>query len=574
MYGGKDNDVKTKIVETRAMLKKIGVGFNGIDDDDFMQKIIEGRTTQPYEGDIYPNPNTFSISPTEISIDETELAAILQQKDIEIKARREQRNKEIINRTMGIVEKKKNQVGGTGPASLEAPLKPVLAMSNYSNFRDNAVKETHKYLQYIQTRINNYLNINDANNTIHAMVVITAPLQHAGNRTDASRLQLLESLPTSLSFQLGELLGLSIQENKVKKFNFYFVHLCDHLIECKDSAVFKDMSSFEPLVKLPKHDNMLSSFHIFDVNSGNVTTDILDFMNDNKINFLFLTGGETHWLNRQLTKCNFKYALARYKNKIVVSGNSAGIINIGNSSYVTASKNYKEPTEKCFDDVRDLCDEKGERINSSCGTKKPPQGRNPVDFYASSEWCPPNKCNDLNIKYNTLCFHNLTYFPHFADYDTDFISNVINKCLNLTGKNFQCMRLSDNMMAFTEGHLTSYIFSNPKVYDCIGAEIFRDIRENKLNKLNEPNYDESIRIESLYEVWQDQYPELLDFEDDIKAYLHSCSTIPENRQTNVQEFVRSVPVLTNYLGGSRVSTNYLSIAFLGVVTIIAAFFKR
>ena len=73
----------------------------------------------------------------------------------------------------------------------------MLAISNYYTFRENTVYETIEYLKSIQKQINKYLDNLD---TINAMLVITAPMQHQqGQRDDDSCLNCLETLPISFS---------------------------------------------------------------------------------------------------------------------------------------------------------------------------------------------------------------------------------------------------------------------------------------------------------------------------------------------------------------------------------------
>ncbi len=184
---------------------------------------------------------------------------------------------------------------------------------------------------------------------------------------------------------------------------------------------------------------------------------------------------------------------------------------------------------------------------------------------------------------------------------------------------------------------TSYIFSNPIVYKIIYDDLwFKDIRENGESEGKTIDCDDVI---SSYFGWRqanDDYPW---FENEINAYLHSCSTIPESIQEKIEPGLVAVEGSsesdTDYdhegflgssdsesdsdsysdsdsesgsgldgrihpfapvggskkydvdsetsdndsnddekAGGSRVSFNYLSIAFLGAVTIISAFFKR
>ena len=54
----------------------------------------------------------------------------------------------------------------------------MLAISNYFTFRENAVYEAIDYLTSFQKQINKYLTNTDNSDTINAMLVITAPMQH------------------------------------------------------------------------------------------------------------------------------------------------------------------------------------------------------------------------------------------------------------------------------------------------------------------------------------------------------------------------------------------------------------
>jgi hypothetical protein len=86
-----------------------------------------------------------------------------------------------------------------------------------------------------------------------------------------------------MSLQIREILGVH------EKINLHFVHLCDEELETiQYSPYFKSIDDFQSLVKLPPNNTKVNStFRTFDVNDTNIGTEITNFMNENKINFLF-----------------------------------------------------------------------------------------------------------------------------------------------------------------------------------------------------------------------------------------------------------------------------------------------
>ena len=101
------------------------------------------------------------------------------------------------------------------------------------------------------------------------------------------------------------------------------------------------------------------------------------------------------------------------------------------------------------------------------------------------------------------------------------MEHVNHKCGELKqGTNFLCMRLTDNMMAYTDtNNKTSYIFSDPIIYEIIYGEMFTEILKNE-------TIIDCDEVCEYYEIWKEAHNGYPLFENEIKVYLHPCSTIP------------------------------------------------
>jgi hypothetical protein len=535
MYGGKIiNDMnKTNIRLTRAHLYDVGLGFYGMDSDIILNGVLTGKK---YSKD----GREYDFSKLNDRIDYLRSNGKWREKRNGIEQK---------------MKKKRNGIGTLGGAPPDTAGKywPVFAISNYSYFQNKCMYDEVKPYYWglrdkIYTYINNFEYVQGPRTPprtiINAMHVITAPLYYG--RSDETRITSLNCLPKSFSIQMREILG-----EEVCIINSYHVHLCDINLECNPNSAFTDMQSFIDSVKLPDpyyDDNKMDSFfEIFDVNQELITDQLIQFMNKNQINFIYFVGGETHWLNRQLTKCNFKQVLESHgqTHNFVLSGNSAGIINIGQSSYVTACKNYK--LMKDADDISVLCNAKGEIIMTPACLPK--------------QQCAPIICGIEEIKYDTLGVKPLTYFPHYKD--NQFLDDLISSGCSQTGVDIKnrCMRLTNYMMAYTnEDDMTSYIFADPNIHDFVNNEHFDTIRNG---------LPDDVDVIEILDYWYEHIADDPDLDiDDIHAemlaYLYSCASIPKSKQTTLLLEEES------YYGGAKTKSNiYGTIFGLAIVSTLA-----
>jgi hypothetical protein len=238
----------------------------------------------------------------------------------------------------------------------------------------------------------------------------------------------------------------------------------------------------------------------------------------------------------------------------VISGNSAGLINIGKTSYVTACKNYAFlNAPQVHDDVEDLCTDKGVRIGKDCQPKQDPK--------YMVKTCPPNTLRvgklRQKIKYDTLGVIDLIYFPHFSIRDNEFLEYVEKECgIDISRR---CMRLTDHMMAYTYNDQTSYIFGDPQIQEALNGDQFAEIRTNQ-------QLQPSQVLNIIVQWWGDpnRNSSIQSGQEELLAYLYSCSSIPESKQKSI---------LTDYnpgsYGGGRYSNMYGTIIGLAIVVTLA-----
>ena len=403
---------------------------------------------------------------------------------------------------------------------------PVLAISNYAEFISNADLDALKpYYEGLRREINDYLGAE-----INVMHILTAGVHHDNStRSLERRRNVLLYGPRALEKTMQELLGAGIN-------NFHHVHICDKRMECQlpKSLSTVNLEGFKNIANI-------DHFTTFDCDAPNTAQDLYAFMTEKKINFLFLLGGETHWLNKQLTRVEFKDVLHKYKNeghKLVLGGSGAGIINIGTSSFITAYKAYSEPGMP-HDDLRDLCDDRGRAMEDAC-----------LGFVK-----PPEICNihgvDFRIKYDTLGFSPFVYFPHYRDEGEASSDNkYIDGSMVRQRKFLDCIRLTDKMMAFTRNGKTSFIFSQPRVHNLVADPLFAAITAKP------KAYGMARRI---FMTWY--HLELAENRDhalvagDMLAYLYSCASVPESKRLDIRTTV----------GGAKSSSIFGMIIGLAIV---------
>jgi hypothetical protein len=523
---------KKELDESRANADRAGLGFYGIHDDATLTSVLNGGKYNPLDAAVPPptnpgNPDT----------------------DDEMEKRKSIRA----------------PVAGAGPmigGGEPQPQRPVLAISNYFRFcHKYNRREVQPYYDHLLAKIRGYLKSEEEEDEIvkiNAMQVMTASMHHADS--GVSRKKILKEYPSFFRAHMIDLFG---DDNLRGIFN---VHLCDTYLEC-DRRNFKDLNDFVREVELPSES---SSFDIFDVQDRNIQDQLTNFVKNNSINFIYFIGGETHWLNRQLTLCKFKEVLNSLKDtKIVFGGFSAGLINLGSSSYITACKNYKFPSNTYFDDVSDLCDADGKRI-AVIDEFSGPDVNNPK--------CAPESTDQPvhKIKYDTLGVSPHVYFPHFDMAYINFLEDVGSTCGDNANRNKANPNivLTDGMMAYTdESGYTGFIFAEPDI-EVVLSKVVEDetITESQTySRVLETLGDWSV-VDENKDSFQKYGPELL-------AYCHSLLSIPLDHQIGMKENdgnssdeesgARIVP-----RGGGGARSSNICGAVVGLVIAVAAAFVR
>ena len=423
-----------ELEKVRANAKYAGLGFYGIHDDDTLRTVLNGGDYDPLSDNIPP--------------------PVMEETFREIIVRRREMSSEeqVKPGKKPIPPLPKKFRGGTPPHPPPHPppqqQRPVLAISNYANFCQRCNRQNMTpYYEGLRTRVFGYLKEDEQEEedvTINAMHVMTAPMHRAGSVRP--REHYLKHFPALFRAHMIDLFGND------RFGGFFNVHFCDPGLECVvGDPVIGSMNDFVNKVALPSGN---SSFDVFKVDHVTIKDDIINFIKENGINLIYFIGGETHWLNRQLTKCKFKEVLEGLEDaKIVFGGYSAGLINLGSSSYITACKNFMYPDSEYFDDVSDLCDAEGQRI-ADIDVMSGPKEEEPG--------CAPYSIGDMGteIKYDTLGVSPHVYFPHFDLSYINFLEYVEDEC-----KKTANIVLTDGMMAYTnENGYTSFIFADIAVH--------------------------------------------------------------------------------------------------------------
>ena len=476
---------------------------------------------------------------------------------------------------------------------------PVIALSNFEAFeartpggvRRSGHVETFEKLQ---SYLRGYLGLDDDNTPINVLYVPTACFHHSKtSKTIYERVCHMDHTCGVAQSQMRGMFG--------EKTNVYMGHFYDPVLEGHDLKeltrdqiqtyynealalrLLLDTKGFQRQRLLcpsrlcnegvNKNDIYDYGFeHLFELHGAtrscaiNVNADdpekpkekLEQFIDANNIHVIYFVGGVTHWLQRQLKKIQFRKMLEnldKQRKKLVLSGNSAGAINLGVSTYLTAAKKTWSHWEHS-DPIMDLSDEKG-TINTSI-----------VDEYPATQENPP-----IGVDYAGMAAAPFVFFPHYVytwesyllhKYVGDF--NIVDQTEN------DLLRISETMIVLyvppqlpssSEPQL-SYIFSNAT----LGAQIQEQISVYKA----EGNHPE-------------ERPKELDKEIPGQANTKKRSRPNEDNEDAYMAFLLSLPVLDGVeyveiqqaenktsVGGKRDSVlPGVAIFGLALVTAVASF---
>ena len=318
---------------------------------------------------------------------------------------------------------------------------PVLVLSNLESMfgsNTNWLGSDHKnaIAKDVAGKISKYLDVERYN----IMVVITAPVYRTSQpgRSLKKRQAMYEELHANPAcFECGRWLTGA---EKIVYAHFYDPKyerdIDEDTVERACQVVFKkeDSTDFDP---------------------GEIVESIVA----NRIGVVFFVGGETHWLHRQLRLFGFETALQTLREdgvKLVLAGNSAGCINLGASTYITASKSYADGRGSYFNERDDvlgnLCDENGKILDL------PPS--------MDSNECPPatvKVCDrDIPIHYDGLRAAPYTFYPHFKN-DRDGILS--------TNYHLTCTESPEGSVLFIDESAMCYI-SESSIYTFYHRETY------------------------------------------------------------------------------------------------------
>jgi hypothetical protein len=317
---------------------------------------------------------------------------------------------------------------------------PVLASSNMFQFFEEAAafdRHGENCCKDINCIIRSQFNNQQTHMSI--MFVITAPMHRRHGRSAAHRCTVLKCVVETAVPHLTALFGENIH-----------IHLT-HLMDPKEETIHDDESilipddfgceccAFDSTSNMQTYLESSIQKHLSERSNTSTICDawVIDVNGDcaelsvhlQKTNLIFFMGGETHWLQRQLRKAEFKKRMEEIALHYVVGGYSAGVINLGASTRFTAEKAILGFDA---DDLQDLNTEKGVFVGNRCLRSL---GRaHVVDKSRDLSFC-----DHLSVDYGGLCLlgKDTFFVPHYKKVYEDYLDQ-------------NAIRLSNSMIMYID----------------------------------------------------------------------------------------------------------------------------
>jgi hypothetical protein len=247
---------------------------------------------------------------------------------------------------------------------------------------------------------------------LHVTIVITAAIHRRGGRTASERCAALQ-----ISSSVGVRNMQTVFGKNAEVRLAHFMDPREESLDYYDTDDYLRKNNSPEIDAFGSVDGMKNYLEMVQNNPEPVVIDVsdspensadalFDFLHSTDV--IFFVGGETHWLNRQLSRCGFWESVISCRDHqqkhLVFGGYSAGLINLGASTRFTADKVFLRLKA---DDFKDLHDVYGDFL--PCG----------IDLankcIESSTKYPPtwNDCRNVWFGAMSLCGDKVFFVPHY-----------------------------------------------------------------------------------------------------------------------------------------------------------------